>query len=55
MAEALTVALESAVLLTRDGDGHTAFGHGNGCIDGRVVGYLADLEVPPAGVVCSAG
>jgi hypothetical protein len=55
MSQALAAALEPAVLLTRDGDGHTAFGRGYGCIDDPVVRYLVDLEVPPDGVVCRGG
>ncbi|MEJ7743854.1 MAG: alpha/beta hydrolase [Nocardioidaceae bacterium] len=32
--------LESGVLLSRDGDGHTAYGAGNTCIDDAVNTYL---------------
>ena len=32
-AQALAKQLESAVLLTRDGDGHTGYNMGNDCVD----------------------
>lgn len=45
--------LESAVLLTFDGEGHTAFGRGNSCIDQAVGAYLMTLTVPPEGTRCA--
>ena len=45
-------AIPGAVLLTRDGDGHTAFIVGNRCIDDAVSTYLLDGSPPPAGTVC---
>jgi pimeloyl-ACP methyl ester carboxylesterase len=45
-AEALASQLESAVLLRRDGDGHTAYNSGNECIDTAVESYLLDGDVP---------
>ncbi len=47
----LAAGLESGVLLTYDGDGHTAAGF-NACIDGYIESYLVDLVAPPAGVTC---
>lgn len=38
--------LDSGVLVTRDGEGHTAYGDGNACIDRVVVRYLDDHIVP---------
>ncbi|MDD9371370.1 MAG: alpha/beta hydrolase, partial [Acidimicrobiales bacterium] len=45
--------LESGVLLTYDGDGHTVVGNGVDCIDDIVVAYLVDLEVPEDGTTCT--
>lgn len=53
-AEALAGQLTSGVLAVLDDEGHTAFGRGNACIDGIVVDYLVDLEVPPDGTNCPA-
>jgi pimeloyl-ACP methyl ester carboxylesterase len=44
--------LDSGVLLSRDGDGHTAYSSGNTCIDSAVDAYLADGTVPPDGKMC---
>ena len=38
--------LESGVLVTRDGDGHTGYNAGNACVDGAVEDYLIDGTVP---------
>jgi pimeloyl-ACP methyl ester carboxylesterase len=38
--------LDSGVLLTRDGDGHTGYHSGNPCIDGAVESYLVSGVVP---------
>jgi pimeloyl-ACP methyl ester carboxylesterase len=51
-AVALADQLESGVLLSRDGDGHTAYQMGNGCIDETVESYLIDGTVPPDGKEC---
>ena len=50
----LTVAsqLESGILVTRNGDGHTAYNKGNPCVDATVESYLVDGVVPPADVTC---
>jgi len=45
-AEALAGQLDSAVLLRRDGDGHTAYNAGNECVDSAVEDYLIDGTVP---------
>ena len=44
--------LESGVLVTRQGDGHTAFNKGNACVDTTVEQYLIDGVVPPVDVLC---
>lgn len=51
-AVALAEQLDSGVLLSRDGDGHTAYNKGNDCIDEAVEGYLIDGEVPADGTEC---
>ena len=53
-AEAVAMAeqLESGVLLTRDGDGHTGYNQGSACIDDAVHAYLIDGEVPTDGTEC---
>jgi pimeloyl-ACP methyl ester carboxylesterase len=51
-AEALAAQLDSGVLVERDGDGHTAYNSGNGCIDSIVEDYLLDGTVPDDGTTC---
>lgn len=51
-AQALASQLESGVLLTRDGDGHTAYLSGNDCIKNAVDLYLSDGSVPKDGTTC---
>jgi pimeloyl-ACP methyl ester carboxylesterase len=51
-AQALAEQLESAVLLTRDGDGHTAYGQGNDCIDSAIDAYLSRGTAPRDGSRC---
>jgi pimeloyl-ACP methyl ester carboxylesterase len=51
-AEALAAQLDSGVLVARDGDGHTAYNSGNGCIDSIVEDYLLDGTVPDDGTTC---
>lgn len=46
-AQALASQLASGVLLTYEGEGHTAFGGTNSCIDGAVAAYLIDLAAAP--------
>lgn len=48
----LAAELDSGVLLSRDGDGHTAYGQGNACIDSAVDAYLVDGNVPADGTTC---
>lgn len=51
---ALAVAdrLESATLLTHQGDGHGIVFQGNACVDDAVVAYLIERELPAADTVC---
>jgi pimeloyl-ACP methyl ester carboxylesterase len=51
-AVALADQLDSGVLVTRDGDGHTGYASGNDCIDGAVEDYLVDGKVPDDGLRC---
>src|SRR5690606_36083566 len=41
-AEGLADVLRSGVLISYDGDGHTAYGRSNECVDGAVDAYLLD-------------
>lgn len=45
--------LESGVLLTREGDGHTAYSSGNQCITKAVDAYLVKGTVPEDGTICT--
>ncbi len=51
-AQALAGQLDTGRLLTYDGDGHTAYRQGSGCIDKVVDAYVLDGTVPPAGTRC---
>lgn len=51
-AQALAKQLESGVLLTRDGDGHTAYLSGNECIQKAVDTYLLDGTMPAEDTTC---
>lgn len=51
-AVALADQLESGVLLSRDGDGHTGYNAGNTCVDETVEAYLIDGTVPDDGKEC---
>ena len=44
--------IESSVLLTFNGEGHTAYGRSNSCITSAVDVYLLTLQPPPSGTVC---
>lgn len=49
---ALAESLESGVLLTFRGDGHTAYERGNICIDENVDRFFLTGEAPPEGTEC---
>ena len=51
-AVAMAEQLESGVLVSRDGDGHTAYNKGNRCVDDAVHSYLIDGVVPKDGLSC---
>ncbi|CAI9400784.1 alpha/beta hydrolase [Nocardioides sp. T2.26MG-1] len=44
--------LESGVLVSRDGDGHTGYNSDNECVDEAVESYLVDGTVPEDGLSC---
>ncbi len=51
-AQALAGQLDAGHLLTYDGDGHTAYRTGSGCVDKVVDAYLLAGAVPADGVRC---
>ena len=51
-AQALADQLEPGVLLTREGDGHTAYNSGNACIDEAIEAFLIEGTVPDDGTTC---
>ncbi|MBO3751825.1 alpha/beta fold hydrolase [Streptosporangiaceae bacterium NEAU-GS5] len=51
-AEGLASELSSGVLLSYDGDGHTAYKSGSTCIDKAVDAYLISLKPPAANTLC---
>jgi len=44
--------LDSAQLLTYVGNGHTAYGRSNQCVQDNVDAYLLQGAMPPAGKRC---
>jgi len=51
-AVALSRELDSGVLVSRDGDGHTGYNRGNACVDDAVHAYLIHGQVPQDGLRC---
>ena len=51
-AVSLADQLESGVLITRDGDGHTGYHKGNKCVDEAVESYLLKGTAPTADLKC---
>ena len=51
-AQALAKELRSGHLLTYVGEGHTAYGRGDDCIDNAIDAYLISRTVPAAGMRC---
>ncbi len=51
-AQSVAKQFEASVLLTWNGEGHTAYGRGDACIDDAINTYLLDLKLPPKGTVC---
>ncbi|MEO7979473.1 MAG: alpha/beta hydrolase, partial [Sporichthyaceae bacterium] len=51
-AQALARQLDAGHLLTYDGDGHTAYRTGSGCVDKAVDAYILAGAVPADGARC---
>ena len=51
-AESLADQLDSGILVSRDGDGHTGYRSGNDCVDDTVERYLVAGQVPDDDVEC---
>jgi pimeloyl-ACP methyl ester carboxylesterase len=51
-AQALRRQLSSGVMITWNGDGHTAYGRSNSCITNAVDGYFVDGKVPADNTTC---
>jgi pimeloyl-ACP methyl ester carboxylesterase len=51
-SEALTEQLDSSVLITREGEGHTGY-NASPCVEKAVDAYLLKLTVPKRGLTCS--
>jgi pimeloyl-ACP methyl ester carboxylesterase len=54
-ARSLAKQLSKGVLLTRIGDGHTAYGMGSACIDKAIDTFLVSGTPPLPGTVCRTG
>ncbi|MFJ8429851.1 alpha/beta hydrolase [Kitasatospora sp. NPDC094019] len=52
-AQQLVAQLGNAVLLTREGEGHTGYGH-SACVRAAVGAYLVDGTLPVAGTRCAS-
>ena len=51
-AQSLADQLESGVLVSRDGDGHTGYTQGNDCVDNAVDDFFLEGTVPEDGLSC---
>lgn len=51
-SERLAGQLESGVLVSFDGDGHTAYMRSNDCVNGAIDGFFIDADVPEDGLQC---
>nr|WP_171782223.1 alpha/beta hydrolase [Isoptericola halotolerans] len=51
-SEGMAEALDSGVLVTYEGEGHTAYGRSNDCIMDAVDDFLVDGTVPEDGLTC---
>ncbi len=52
-AQSLAKQLDSGILITRVGEGHTGFNKGNSCVDDVVNRYFVDSAVPGGDVRCA--
>lgn len=53
-AQDVADSLDDAVLVINEHDGHIAFDNGSECVDGIVLGYFFDGEVPADGTRCTS-
>ncbi len=51
-SEALVEQLDNAILLTYDGDGHTAYMRGSKCVDSAVDNFFLGREIPANNLTC---
>ncbi|WP_265520369.1 alpha/beta hydrolase [Oerskovia flava] len=51
-SEGLAETLDSGVLVTWEGEGHTAYGRANDCLEDAVDAFLVDGTVPEDGLTC---
>lgn len=51
-ADEFVAQFDDAVLLVREGDGHTAYREGSACVDEAVDGFMRDGALPEPGTVC---
>ena len=51
-AEPFAAQFDKAVIIVRDGDGHTGYREGSNCVDAAVDDFLIDGSLPEAGVTC---
>ncbi|MCL6422319.1 alpha/beta hydrolase [Brachybacterium sp. JHP9] len=51
-AQSLDAQLDNSVLLTFEGDGHTAYGRSGGCIEAAVDAYFLQGTAPADGLTC---
>jgi hypothetical protein len=51
-AVSLAEELDSGVLLSRNGEGHTGYNSGNSCIDDAINNYLITGDPPADGTSC---
>ena len=51
-SEEAALLIEGSVLVTYEGDVHTAYRSLSDCVDDAATAYLVDLTVPPAGLRC---
>jgi pimeloyl-ACP methyl ester carboxylesterase len=52
---AVSKQIESSILITHRGNGHTIYAQGDSCVDGAVNAYLLNLTAPKKGLSCGNG
>ena len=51
-AEPFAAQFDKAVIVVREGDGHTGYREGSNCVDAAVDDFLVDGLLPETGVTC---